>query len=99
MNALPPNIAAAVVALVGPYLPSLSAEEVSRRLAAGPAGELQAVVTHSLTQTARILGVSRRTVYAMIRAGKLPCVTLGHRTKRVPHAALVALLDPAGIRN
>jgi excisionase family DNA binding protein len=99
MSALPPNIAAAVVALVGPYLPNLSAEEVSRRLAAGPAGELEPMVSYSLTQTARLLGVSRRMVYAMVQAGRLPCVTLGHRTKRVPHAALVALLSPDTAKN
>jgi len=39
-----------------------------------------------------LLGVSRRKVYDLVRRGRLPVVTLGHRTKRIPHAALAALL-------
>lgn len=99
MNALPTNIATAVVALVSPYLPNLSAAEVVRRLTAASGDAAEGPRSCSITEAAKVLGVSRRKVYSMVRAGALPCANLGHRTRRVPHTAIVALLTPSPSRN
>jgi len=42
-------------------------------------------------EVAQILDLSRRTVYRMIRDGRLPGIRLGSRPWRVPREALVAL--------
>lgn len=42
-------------------------------------------------EVAQILALSRRTIYRMIRDGRLPAVRLGGGPWRVPRAALIAL--------
>ena len=92
-GSIPPNVGLAICALVGPHLPDLSASEVIRRLTAPAAGGPALPKGYSFSETARILRVSRRKVYDLTRRGVLPVVRLGHRTCRIPHAALEALLD------
>jgi excisionase family DNA binding protein len=92
LGSIPPNVGLAICALIGRERPDLSAAEVIRRLEAPATGVLEVPKAYSITEAGRILGVSRRKAYSLIHEGKLPMVTLGHRTKRIPHAALAALL-------
>jgi excisionase family DNA binding protein len=43
------------------------------------------------TEAAARLGCSRRTVFTLIRSGRLPAIKLGMRSTRVPLAAILAL--------
>ena len=45
----------------------------------------------TLDQTGELLGQSRSTVYALVRAGRLPVVHLG-RSARIPRAAVEAFV-------
>jgi excisionase family DNA binding protein len=35
--------------------------------------------TYTVTETARILGISRSSAYEAVRRGELPSITIGHR--------------------
>ena len=47
----------------------------------------------TVKQTAMVLGVSTRTVYTWIQAGRIPSVRLGPKLLRVPTEQLLALGD------
>ena len=44
-------------------------------------------------EVAEILCLSRRTIYRMMKDGRLPCVKLSFGTKRVSHQALTNLIE------
>lgn len=50
------------------------------------------LLTLSVAQAARSLGISRNTAYQCVRQGSIPSIRLGHRIV-VPRRALEALLD------
>jgi excisionase family DNA binding protein len=50
------------------------------------------LLTLSVAQAARTLGISRNTAYECVRQGSIPSIRLGHRIV-VPRRALEALLD------
>jgi excisionase family DNA binding protein len=47
------------------------------------------------TEVARALGVSRSTAYKLIAEGKIPCVRIAGRIRRVPARALEELAEQA----
>ena len=47
-------------------------------------------------EVARLLALSRRTIYRMIRDGRLQAIKWGAGTWRIPREALLALLPSAG---
>ncbi len=47
----------------------------------------------TIEEAARILRVSRATAYALARAGRLPVVELGPRSRRISRAALMRFLE------
>ena len=47
----------------------------------------------SIQQTAQVLNVSRTTVWRLLRAGRLPTVELRPGSRRVPSAAITALVQ------
>jgi excisionase family DNA binding protein len=47
------------------------------------------------SEVAQALGVSRSTAYQLIRDGKLPCVVIAGRIRRVPERALAELAERA----
>lgn len=46
------------------------------------------------TETAHLLSLAPRTVYALVEAGQLPCVRIG-RSVRIPRKAVLALAGEA----
>jgi excisionase family DNA binding protein len=48
-------------------------------------------LTYTVTETARILGISRTTAYECVRRGEIPSLTLGRRVV-ITHTALEQLL-------
>ena len=54
------------------------------------------VLTYSVIEAARVLGVGQRSVYTAIRDGRLPAIRVGRKPRlRVPRAALEAIArDP-----
>jgi excisionase family DNA binding protein len=50
------------------------------------------LLTLSVAQAARSLGISRNTAYECVRQGSIPSIRLGHRIV-VPRKAMEALLD------
>lgn len=56
----------------------------------------------TIDETARLLRVSPRTVYRLVRAGRLPARHVSPRLLRVPRAAVAALVElddsPAEVR-
>jgi excisionase family DNA binding protein len=51
---------------------------------------------YTIAHTAELLGVSKRTVYRLIGAGRLGVVKIGTRRMRVPERELARLLDVRG---
>ncbi len=51
---------------------------------------------HSIAETAKILGIGRKTAMAAVESGQIPSVRIGKRLK-VPRAALARLLDGADL--
>jgi excisionase family DNA binding protein len=49
-------------------------------------------LTYTVTETAKLLGISRSSAYECVRRGEIPSLTLGRRVV-VPRRALEALLD------
>lgn len=49
-------------------------------------------LTYSVTEVAKLLGISRASAYTHVRTGLIPSVTLGGRIV-VPRRALEAMLD------
>ena len=47
----------------------------------------------SVTEAARLLGVSRNTAYEMVRLGQLPIIKCGQRRLLVPRAAFAKMLE------
>ena len=47
------------------------------------------------SQAARLLSVSRSTIYELISSGALPSVKVGDRMIRVPMAAILRMAQPA----
>ena len=51
------------------------------------------VMTYSVMESARVLGVGQRSVYDAIRAGRLPALRVGRKPKlRIPKVAVRELL-------
>ena len=50
--------------------------------------------TYTVTEAARILGISRTTAYEAVRRGEIPSITIGTRIF-VTRRALRRLLEPA----
>jgi len=53
----------------------------------------------SVTDAARMLGVSRNTGYEMARLGQLPTIRCGRRRLVVPKAALMKMLEETKGKN
>ena len=52
----------------------------------------------SVTDAARLLGVSRNTAYFMVKIGQLPVIRCGQRRLVVPKAALMKMLEEVNIK-
>lgn len=65
------------------------------------AAAVEAVNTKLLTFTnaAKLLGVSRQTVWRMITEGRLPTIEIRAGSRRVPSAALTALVKQAEVKH
>jgi excisionase family DNA binding protein len=48
---------------------------------------------HPIPEAARLLGVSDRTTWELIRSGKLRSVLVERRARRIPHVALIEYVD------
>ena len=46
-----------------------------------------------VTEAARLLGLGRSTVYALVATGELKSVTFGRKARRIPVAAVDALVE------
>lgn len=55
--------------------------------------ELKSSPFLTVKETAQLLGVSTRTVYAWIQDGRIPSIRLGPKLLRVPTSKLLALGD------
>jgi excisionase family DNA binding protein len=52
------------------------------------------VLTYSVTEAARVLGVGQHSVYEAIRDGRLPAIKVGRKPKlRIPKVAVQELLQ------
>ena len=51
----------------------------------------------SIQQTADALGVSRTTIWRLLRDGRLPCVELRPGSRRVPSAAISAFVKGGAV--
>lgn len=56
---------------------------------------MEAKLTYTVVETARLLGLSRASCYQALRAGELPSVRVGRRYL-IPKATLLKLLSEAG---
>ena len=77
-------------ALIGKLLAASPAE--LKRVAAVFTGETPTEPTDrrllSIAQTAAAMGVSRTTIWRLLRDGRLPCVELRPGSRRIPSAAV-----------
>ena len=55
-------------------------------------------LTYSVTEAARVLGISRNSCYAACERGELPCLKIGKRIL-IPRARLDRLLSDNGDRD
>jgi excisionase family DNA binding protein len=68
---------------------------VLRRIDSILAGEIEGATDRrllSIQQAADALGVSRTTVWRLLRDGRLPCVELRPGSRRIPSAAITAFV-------
>jgi len=50
-------------------------------------------LVYRISETARLLGISRTTVYELIRAGKISPIRLGPKTVRIAHKEVERLIS------
>jgi len=52
------------------------------------------VLTYSVMEAARVLGVGQRSIYTAVREGRLPAIRVGRKPKlRIPKVAVQELLQ------
>ena len=61
-----------------------------------PGTEWESRPTISVTEAARVLGISRGSAFAAVHRGEIPALRLGHRVV-VPTAALKRILENASL--
>ncbi len=90
--AVPPHIAAAAATMLAPYAPGLTASEIVARLCSAPtlsAPEQTRFLT--IAEAAKRLRITRQTLHALRKSGKLDSVKLGRRVL-VPESVISRLL-------
>ena len=61
-------------------------------------GHIQNRLTLSIAETAQALGISRPSVYTLLRQGELPTIKLGRRTLIPVDALRQWIADQAGVK-
>lgn len=69
----------------------------TERSDAGDAGRSKTCRTMSVTQVARVLGISRTSAYECVRTGELPALKLGGRIV-IPTQVVEELLEQSAVR-
>ncbi len=87
-----PEILAGATALLMPFYPGLTAETLVKKLRTEPQQEKQSDRLFSIAATAKYLGVSKMTVYRLLKDGKLPKVKVSKRLLRIPETAIQSFL-------
>ena len=99
-NQISPQIIAGAVGLLQPFVPDLSTQSLIAALknTSGTSGEKKPAVGEFLTinQAAKVLQISRPTLYRLIKAGKLPLIKASQRLSRIPADAVNAYLTGGG---